>query len=67
VLFRSPDVVDAEMYEQVGKARLDLRNDLARPGYVLVRSKSAAEARDRAARLVESVQFVTADQEGDKR
>ena len=61
-----PDVVDAEMYEQVGKARLDLHNDLARPGYVLVRSKSNAEARDRAARLVESVQFVTADQEGDK-
>lgn len=61
-----PDVVDAEMYEQVGKARLDLRNDLARPGYVLVRSKSAAEARDRAARLVDSVQFVTTDQEGDK-
>jgi len=56
-----PDVVDAELYEEVGKPRFDLRNDLARPGYVLVRSKSAAQARERAARLVAGVHFVTAE------
>jgi biotin carboxylase len=59
-----PDVVDAALYEELGKARLDLRNDLARPGYVLVRSTSAARASERAAELVESVRFVTAEDKG---
>lgn len=54
------DVVEAELYEEVGKARFDLRNDLARPGYVLVKSASAIEARRRAEKLVAGVRFVTA-------
>jgi biotin carboxylase len=59
-----PDVVSAELYEEIGKARFDLRNDLARPGYVLVRSTFAAQARERAAKLVGSVRFVTAENLG---
>jgi biotin carboxylase len=59
-----PDVVDTALYEEIGKTRLDLSNDLARPGYVLVRSKSAVHASERAAKLVESVRFVTAENTG---
>lgn len=59
-----PDVVDAEIYEEIGRPRLDLRNDLARPGYVLVRSISAERARERAAKLVAGVRFVTAKDVG---
>ena len=59
-----PDVVDAEIYETIGKPRFDLHNDLARPGYVLVRSNSAERARDRAAKLVEGVRFVSAEELG---
>jgi biotin carboxylase len=60
-----PDVVDAMVYEEVGKPRLDLRNDLARPGYVLVRSRSAAHARDRASALVQRVKFVASSPNAD--
>ncbi|MBR0801185.1 ATP-grasp domain-containing protein [Bradyrhizobium jicamae] len=59
-----PDVVDAELYEEIGKPRFDLRNDLARPGYVLVRSSSIERARERAAKLVAGVRFVTTEAVG---
>jgi biotin carboxylase len=54
-----PDVVDAVAYEEIGKPRFDLSNDLARPGYVLVRAQSATAARSRAATLVERIKFET--------
>jgi biotin carboxylase len=57
---RETDVVDAMLYEKVGEPRFNLRDDLARPGYVLVRSGSAHEARRRAEELVASVKFATA-------
>jgi biotin carboxylase len=56
------DVVDAELYEEIGKPRLDLCNDLARPGYVLVRSALPGQASERAAKLVESIKFVCAEE-----
>jgi biotin carboxylase len=58
---QEPDVVDAMVYEEIGKPRFNLCDDLARPGYVLVRSKSATQARARASKLVERVKFVTVD------
>jgi biotin carboxylase len=56
-LASQPDVVHSEMYEKVGSPRLDIRNDLARPGYVLVKANSHAQARARAATLVSQVKF----------
>ena len=60
-LREQPDVVSAELYETLGQPRLDLRDDLARPGYVLVRGSSHAQAKARAAALVEGIRFVVSD------
>jgi biotin carboxylase len=54
-----PDVVAADLYEQVGKPRLDLRDDLARPGFVLVRADSHEHAKQRASELCARVRFCT--------
>jgi biotin carboxylase len=51
------DVVDVQIYERVGQARMDLKNDLARPGYVLVRGHSHAQARSRARELCAMVRI----------
>lgn len=51
------DVVDAMLYEKVGMPRLDLSDDLARPGYVLVKADSHEHARARAVELVQRVKF----------
>jgi len=51
------DVVDAMLYEKVGMPRLDLSDDLARPGYVLVKADSHERARARAVELVQRVKF----------
>jgi len=55
----APDVVDAILYEEIGKPRLDLRDDLARPGYVLVKADSHDRAKARATELVGRVKFET--------
>jgi len=47
-VFAEQEVVHAAMYEKVGNPRLDIRDDLARPGYVLVEGDSHEQARDRA-------------------
>ena len=52
-----PDIVHAAMYEKIGNQRLDLRDDLARPGYVLVKAESYDQARARADMLVAKVKF----------
>jgi len=45
------------LYEKVGMPRLDLSDDLARPGYVLVKADSHERARARAVELVQRVKF----------
>ncbi len=52
-----PDVVDIDMYERVGHPSFDLRDDLARPGYVLVRAATRDAARARARDLAARVEF----------
>jgi biotin carboxylase len=54
-----PDLVHSAIYEKIGKPRLDIRDDLARPGYFLVKANSHQEARARAASLVSKVKFST--------
>jgi biotin carboxylase len=56
-----PQVIDAMLYEEIGKPRMDLRDDLARPGYVLVRADSHDLARVRAMELVARLTFETID------
>jgi biotin carboxylase len=56
-LSAEPDVVHACMYEKIGSPRLDLRDDLARPGYVLVQGPSHDAARARATALIDRVRF----------
>jgi biotin carboxylase len=56
-LMSEPDVVHAALYEKVGAERLDLRDDLARPGYVLVKGRSHEQARARADVFVQRVEF----------
>ena len=51
------DVVDAILYEKIGMPRLDLSDDLARPGYVLVKADSHERASARAVELVQRVKF----------
>ena len=51
------DVVACEFYEAVGKPAQDLRNDLARPGFVLVRGSTHEAARDRAQTLCRQVRI----------
>lgn len=60
VVAGTPNVVDFKVYEAIGKPRFKLRNDLARPGYILVQSDSHEAARDRASDLVSQVEFKTA-------
>lgn len=57
-----PDVVDAMLYETIGQPRFRLRDDLARPGYVLVKADSHERARTRARELIDRVHFVTESQ-----
>lgn len=54
------DVVDAMLYEKIGEQRFDLRDDLARPGYVLVSADSHEQAKARARELINRVRFITA-------
>jgi len=54
---QEPDVIDAMLYERVGMPRLDLSDDLARPGYVLVKADSHEYAKARAVELVQRVKF----------
>lgn len=54
---QEPDVIDAMLYEKVGTPRLDLSDDLARPGYVLVKADSHERARARAVDLIQRVKF----------
>ena len=51
------DVVEAEIYEVPGQSRFLLKDDLSRPGYVLVRGASHAAACARATELVAQVKF----------
>lgn len=51
-------VIDCKVYERVGTPSLDIHDDLARPGYVMVQAESHAAARALAARLVESIRIV---------
>jgi biotin carboxylase len=53
-----PDVVAAEMYDQVGRPGLDKRDDLARPGFVLVKGDTSEGAAARASELAARVKFV---------
>jgi biotin carboxylase len=59
-LAREPNVVAAEMYDQVGRPGLDKRDDLARPGFVLVKANAPERAAARASELVARVEFVMA-------
>jgi biotin carboxylase len=56
-LRREPDVVDVDLYEEPGRPALDKRDDLARPGFVLVKAPSLAAARVRARQLASRVEF----------
>lgn len=56
-VMQEPDVVDAMLYEKIGMPRLDLSDDLARPGYVLVKADSHERARARAVDLIQRVKF----------
>jgi biotin carboxylase len=56
-LRREPDVVDLDLYEEPGRPALDKRDDLARPGFVLVKAPSLDQARARAHQLAASVEF----------
>ncbi len=60
----NPRVVDAMLYEEVGKPRFDLHDDLARPGYVLVKGDSHESAKTHAAELVAKIRFETQPQAG---
>jgi biotin carboxylase len=57
-------VVDAMLYEEIGKPRMDLRDDLARPGYVLVRADSHGLAKAHAQALVSTLRFETICDDG---
>ena len=52
-----PDVVDIALYDKVGSPGLDMSDDLARPGYVLVKGSSNHAARARAQELESRVVF----------
>ncbi|WP_421954170.1 ATP-grasp domain-containing protein [Polaromonas sp.] len=54
----SEGVVDAALYEKIGQERMDLRDDLARPGYILVAADSHVEAKQLAHRLEAKVKFL---------
>lgn len=56
-LVGEPDVIAAEMYDQVGRPGLDKRDDLARPGFVLVRGDTPEGADARAGELAARVKF----------
>lgn len=51
------DVIDAQLYEKIGKERFDLKDDLARPGYILVCAESHQAAKHRACNLIDKVKF----------
>lgn len=50
-----PQVIDCKVYERIGEPSLDIHDDLARPGYVMVKAATHAEARALADRLVDSI------------
>jgi biotin carboxylase len=56
-LRREPDVVDLDLYEQPGCPALDKRDDLSRPGFVLVKAPTLDEARARGCQLAARVEF----------
>lgn len=56
-LQNDPMLVDAQLYEEIGKPRFDIRDDLARPGYVLVQATAHELAKKHAKALIESVTF----------
>jgi biotin carboxylase len=58
------DVVDAALYEKVGEPRFDLSDDLARPGYVLVKANSHERAKARAAKIIQQIKFNSHNDEG---
>lgn len=60
----APDVVDAMLYEEVGKPRMDIRDDLSRPGYVLVRADRHELAKERANQLVAQMRFESTGDDG---
>ncbi len=51
------DVVDAKLYETIGKKRSTLEDDLKRPGYILVRGENHSKVSARAIQLTKSVKF----------
>jgi biotin carboxylase len=57
-LRRKPDVVDLDIYDRPGHPALDKRDDLARPGFVLVKAASPDAACARAKELAATVEFV---------
>jgi hypothetical protein len=65
-LTSDPNVVHVGMYEKIGSQRLDIRDDLARPGYVLVKGPTHAAARQRASALIDAVKFHTSAAPGSK-
>lgn len=52
-----PDLVDVKIYQQEGADAMDKRNDLARPGYVLVKGPTHEKARARAIELSGRIRF----------
>lgn len=52
-------VVDAMLYEEIGKPRFELSDDLARPGYLLVKGNTHVAARSHASMLVSKLKFQT--------
>ncbi len=58
-----PDVVAAEMYDRPGLPGLDKRDDLARPGFVLVRGDTSEAAAARASVLAAGVRFIMSPDE----
>jgi hypothetical protein len=57
--------VDLELYDKVGRAGLDMSDNLARPGYVLVKGSSNHQVRARMRDLASRVFFeMTAARDG---
>ena len=56
---KESDVIDAQLYEKIGEERVDLKDDLARPGYILVCADSHQIARQRASILIDKVKFLS--------